>query len=76
MICESFPGVGGRATGFDFSNLFNFVRKILEVARLPFSAFVEANPENEVQVLYQGEIVSGESDIGAFGGNIWEVEAG
>ena len=76
MICESFPGVGGRATGFDFSNLFNFVRKILDVARLPFSAFVEADPEDEVQVLYKGMIISGESDINAFGCNIWEVETG
>ena len=76
MVGKFFSRVGISAAGFDFSNLFNFINEVLKTALFFSSTFVEADPENEVQMLNEGVVVGGESDKRTFGCEIRELQTG
>ena len=59
MISEFFSRVRTSAAGFNLSNLFNFISEVMNTARLLSSAFLEADSEDEMQVLYKGVGVCG-----------------
>jgi len=76
LVGKFFSRVGKGAAGLDFFNLFNFINDVLKTALLFCSTFIEADSENEVQVLDKGVIVGGESDKCTFGCKIWELQTG